>query len=312
MQSAVALIIFNRPDTTARVVAALSQARPPTIHIIADGPRPHKLGEDVLCARARAAAENIDWPCRIVKHYSDTNLGCQQRVFTGISAVLAEHDRVIVVEDDCVAHPDFFPFCEEMLETYKDDPRISVVSGDSFACATGGLQLDSSYVFSRYPHIWGWATWARAWNGFDPKLPWWNRGYRGLAELPRLIRHTGSFHEALYWCMLIEMNFQGRLNSWGLPWVMYNWRSGSLAIYPAVNMVSNIGFGAQATHTGAATDPVANLPAMAMPWPLRAPSAVAADATIDDWTARTLYSGPRRRCWRRLRRYLKLGRRANV
>src|SRR3989344_7840291 len=158
----VAFLLFNRPETTARVFAASARAKPPNLLVVADGPRANRPGEAELCAAARAVIEKVDWDCEVVTHFSEVNLGCKCRMSSGVDWVFQTVPEAILLEDDCLPHPSFFRFCEEMLEGYRNDERISMIGGTNFQ--KGRERSPDSYYFSRYTHIWGWASWRRAWQ----------------------------------------------------------------------------------------------------------------------------------------------------
>ena len=132
MKTPVAFLIFNRPETTARVLEEIARARPPKLLVVADGPRADRPGEADLCRAARAVLSRVDWPCEVLTNFSETNLGCRRRVSSGLDWVFEEVEEAIVLEDDCLPHPSFFPFCEELLERYRADERVMAVSGDNF------------------------------------------------------------------------------------------------------------------------------------------------------------------------------------
>ncbi len=157
IRTPVALIIFNRPDTTERVFAEIAKARPPKLFIIADGPREDRPGEAERCASARAIVDRVDWNCEVQKNYSDVNLGCGARPATGISWVFDQVEEAIILEDDCIAHPTFFRFCDELLEKYRDDERIMHIAGNNFQF--GNQRTSFSYFFSHHNICWGWASW---------------------------------------------------------------------------------------------------------------------------------------------------------
>jgi len=285
----VVLIIFNRPDTTTQVFAMIRQARPSRLFVIADAARRGKAGEAELCLQARVVTEAIDWPCEVVRDYAGENMGCQRRVCSGLNAVFARVDRAIILEDDCLPDPSFFPYCKELLERYADDPQVTTISGNNFAGSLGGVRGQESYHFTRYPHIWGWATWARAWKGFNPSLPWW----RGRGELLTLRRQLGTLSAAMFWFNWARQVRKGKLSSWGIPWVLTQWHRGTLAICPEQNLVTNIGFGVAATHTVDAGQRLANVPTAAMVFPMLHPATMEPLAEAQVWTERFIYSGGR-------------------
>ena len=157
-KSPVAFLVFNRPETTRRVFAEIAKARPRKLLLVADGPRRQLPDEHARCREVRQIVSGVDWDCEILTNYSEDNLGCVVRVSTGIDWVFTQVEDAIILEDDCLPHPTFFRFCDEMLEMYRVDDRIMTISGDNFQF--GRRRWNYSYYFSRYPHIWGWATWS--------------------------------------------------------------------------------------------------------------------------------------------------------
>lgn len=152
----VAFIIFNRPDTTEKVFAEIAKAKPPKLLVIGDGPRVSRQGEAEKVAAARSIIQCVDWDCEVQTNFSDVNLGCKRRVSSGIDWVFEQVEEAIILEDDCLPDPTFFRFCEELLARYRHDQRIGMISGDNFQF--GSRRNDDSYYFSKYVHIWGWAT----------------------------------------------------------------------------------------------------------------------------------------------------------
>jgi hypothetical protein len=287
----VALIIFNRPDTTARVFAEIAKARPRTLLLIGDGPRPAHAGEAELVAQTRAIVRQIDWPCDVLTNYSDANLGCQQRVVSGISWVFEQVGEAIILEDDCLPESSFFDFCQQILERYRHDLRISMVSGDNFQY--GRKFGEDSYYFSKYGHIWGWATWRDRWTGaFDIDMRHWPQ----IRDTHRVADLVLDEAEAGYWRKALEHVYRERSrNVWDYQWSFANWLQGRLCILPAVNLVSNIGFGADATNTGTASQ-VANMATEPMHFPLIHPAGVIRNSAADRFTCERCFQPP---LWKR-------------
>jgi hypothetical protein len=304
------MIVFNRPDLAARVFDAIRAARPRTLIAIADGPRSGHPADAGACAASRAVFEGIDWPCELVRVFSETNLGCRERVGSGITEAFGHVERCIILEDDCVPHASFFPYCAELLERYAEDERITTISGSGFAPEAGGFEFQSSYYLTRFAHIWGWATWRRAWAHYDGRMARWP----ALRDSDWLGRWCPRFHDRLYWKLWFQMCYDGRVDTWDVPWTFSSWatQTGGLSICPARNLVSNIGFGAGATHTRVVT-PFANLAAHEMEFPLRHPADVGhPDEAVDAWTQRACYTGSPRRRLKRLMRYARKGLRARI
>lgn len=274
LNTPVAFIIFNRPDTTARVFAEIARARPPKLLVIADGPRDNRSGEEEKCRATRAIIEGVDWPCEVLTRFSDTNMGCKKRVASGLDWVFEQTPEAIILEDDCLPHPTFFRFCEELLARYRDDERIGMISGDNFQF--GRQRTSDSYYFSRYCHIWGWATWRRAWQRYDVNMSLWEEVRDGgwLRDI------LGDDREVKYWQKIFQKVAGGAIDTWDYQWVFANWINSSLSVIPAVNLISNIGFGENATHT-TKLNGFADMMVSDMNFPLINPSMVIRDAHAD-------------------------------
>ena len=281
----VALIIFNRPETTAKVFAAIRQAKPPKLLVIADGPRLNHPGEAEQCAAARAIINQVDWQCEVLTNYSDVNLGCRQRVSSGLDWVFDQVETAIILEDDCLPHHSFFRYCQELLIKYDDEQRIMMIYGDNFQF--GRNPTEYSYYFSRYVHCWGWATWRRAWKKYDDSMELW----------PELKNH-GWLHDLLshqqaadFWSGVFQATYN-KSNPWDLVWEYTLWLNHGLTILPQVNLVSNLGFGS-GTHTTMKDSPLANMAVEPMNFPMQHPPIIERHIAADDFTEQTQYSGTR-------------------
>ncbi len=281
MKTPVALIIFNRPDLTERVFDAIRQAKPPQLFIIADGPRPDRPDDIAKCNAARSIVDRVDWDCEVFKNFADLNLGCGVRPATGISWVFDLVDRAIILEDDCIPHPDFFRFCDELLDRYRDDERIMHISGNNFWA--NKYACEQSYLFSRYTLSWGWATWRRAWQHYDFEMKlWWELSPPQQQNL--IADLLGDEHAAKNWIGIFHDAIG--VDAWDYQWTLANWLQGGLAILPQVNLVSNIGFDADATHTFSANTNSVDCPHMsissaAIDFPLKHPHLMLRDVLID-------------------------------
>ena len=160
LKTPVAFIIFNRPSLTQIVFNTIRQAKPKQLFVIADGARFPE--EKEKCQQARDIIRQVDWDCEVLANYSDVNLGCGKRISSGISWVFEHVEAAIILEDDCLPHLSFFRYCENLLDYYRDDERVMAIGGDNFQ--DGNKKTPYSYYFSKYPHVWGWATWRRAWK----------------------------------------------------------------------------------------------------------------------------------------------------
>lgn len=282
LKTPVCLMIFNRPDTTQQVFNTIRQVKPEKLLVIADGPRPNVNGEFQKCAATRAIINQVDWECEVLTHYSDINLGCRHQVSSGLNWVFNTVEEAIILEDDCLPDITFFRFCEELLERYRHDPRIMAISGNNFQF--GQNQQEASYYFSRYNHIWGWATWRRAWKFYDLDMKLWptikeKQSLQDILENPEIVAYCSRIFQAAY---------EG-FNTWDYAWTFACWINNGLTILPHVNLVSNIGFREDATHTKRESR-FANLPRQAMGFPLRHPTVVMRNRQADDWTKKIMFS----------------------
>lgn len=303
VQSPVLFLVFNRPDTTARVFEAIRKARPPRLYVAADGPRLSRDGEDVLCTETRRIASSVDWDCEVKTLFRDENKGCKLAVSEAITWFFDHEERGIILEDDCLPVPDFFRFCDEMLERYQDDPRVMLVSGDNFVSQAPSLQFDGSYYFSVFGHIWGWATWRRAWKGYDVKMSSWNASH-GQRLLKKVFPSDGPMRRM--WMETFTNMAAGKVNTWDYQWIHHCWVNGGLSCVPRVNLISNIGFDERATHTTDAESLLAGLPAGSLTWPLKHPRDILQHQTADRWEAANFFDFRRYTLRRVLGRRLKV------
>lgn len=274
MKTPVALIIFNRPDCAARVLNAIAQSRPKKLLVVADGPRPDRPDDVQKCAAARAVIESVNWDCEVLTDFSGVNLGCKKRVETGLNWVFDQVEEAIILEDDCLPDPSFFPFCEELLERYRDDERVMMISGFNFFGHTPSPR--QSYYFSFLGSTWGWAAWRRAWLLNDPDLERWP-----LVVESKLIDHLfpDPVH-ARYWYDIINRLQDGRLtDTWDFQWQLSCWANSGFRIFPETSMISNIGFGEDATHTFG-QNPF-DYKAMSIQFPLKHPELVTRSFEMD-------------------------------
>lgn len=295
--TSVALIVFNRPECTARSFGRIRAARPHRLYLIADGPRPDRPGEDLLCRRARGLVEEgLDWPCELVRDYSSVNLGCARRVASGLDAVFAREEDAIILEDDCIPDASFFPFCGELLARYRTRAEVFHIGGANFRRDT----RPESYYFSRYNRVWGWATWRRAWSFFD----WEMKRWPSLRQTSWLADMMGSARAARYWRGIFDGVSDGSIESWAYRWTYSMWVHEGLAAVSSVNLVENIGFGSDATHLRFIDRSLSRAVSSAR-FPLKHPERIERDSGADIRTEGSLFSGGP--AWR-LRRWLNRGR----
>jgi len=287
MKTPVLLLMFNRPDLTAKVFNRIAEAKPEKLFLVCDGPREGNEEDQVLCAEVKKIVENITWNCEAYRNYSEENLGCGIRVASGISWVFDQVDRAIILEDDCLPDPSFFAYCDELLERYKDDSRVMTVCGRNLQAEY--KRTEYSYYYSRYPGTWGWATWRRAWNYYDYHVRLWKKlrdtsfplAITGNENISKYMRH--HFESAYRSDPPADYRAWDYTYTWDYQWVFNCWVQNGLSIIPANNLISNIGFGENATHTTNENHEHASLPTSKMEFPLHHPPHKLVNSEADNY-----------------------------
>ena len=274
----VCLIIFRRPDHTRQVLEAIAKVKPSRLFVVADGPRHDHPGDAEACAATRAIIELIDWPCEVVKNYSDINLGCGIRPSSGISWVFEHVEEAIILEDDCIPEPSFFPFCAELLARYRHEHKIMQICGSTYR--SEDLPIKHSYYYSPTPGCWGWATWKRAWKFYDGSVRQWPQAKHGplLMECMDDDDLVNEYEKSLD--LAYELN--GNCSFWDYQWSFACQLNGGLSITPKNNLIRNVGFGADATHTIDQSGSI-SFPTRPMQFPLIHPDVVAPDMEIEKY-----------------------------
>lgn len=281
MSVPVLLVIFNRPELTRRALEAIARVKPQTLLVAADGPR---FPEEVsLCEQTRDLIRNIDWDCQVHTNFAETNLGCGIRVYTAIDWALSQFEELIILEDDCIPSMSFFRFCEELLAYYRDDQRVMHISGNNFQF--GNNPAPYSYYFSKYFHVASFATWRRAWKHFDWRIDQWP-----IMKKNRLVESVCSDpYEQQYWTNIFDTVFKGRPDIWDYQWTFACWAQNGLSIIPSTNLVTNVGYGIDATHTKDLI-PTLNLPYVEIQ-EIQHPPLVTRNYLADEFTFLNNYGG---------------------
>jgi len=240
LNTPVALFIFNRPSLTRLCLQAIAAVRPKMLLIIGDAARSED--EELLVSQTRDLIKQLTWECDISVNFATNNMGCKLRVSTGLDWVFSQVEEAIILEDDCIADASFFHFCEIMLERYRYDKSVMHIGGVNFQF--GKLVGDGGYYFSKYAHIWGWATFRRAWKWYDVEMSSWPNS--GVKVLESVIRND---KELIYWKERLNGAFEGVIDTWDYQWQYAIWSKGGKCVVPQQNLVKNIGFGNGATHT---------------------------------------------------------------
>ncbi|MCE5266740.1 MAG: hypothetical protein LLG00_02505 [Planctomycetaceae bacterium] len=292
----VVMIAFNRPEKAQQVLNVVRSVAPPMVLLVTDGPRPGNRADEEKCCMVRRILDGIDWPCEILRNHSERNLGCDRRVATGVSWAFEAVERAVVLEDDIIPHPSFFRYCEELLSRYADDERVMMISGTNVLGQW--KQERQSYHFSYYGGIHGWASWRRAWKHFDPSISRWKD-----PEVRRRLRDVlVDRRQAAYRASLYD-RIQGEADrgTWDYQWGFARLVQSGLSIVPSVNLVRNIGFDADATHTQGVWIPACDRPVGTAEFPLRHPGYMMVDREFDDRMFRAILPGWKCRVKKRLK-----------
>jgi hypothetical protein len=286
--SPVVLLVYRRPEQTRAVLAAIAAAAPRRLYVFGDGARNPQEGAAVRAVREVVDA-GITWDCEVELEFAETNLGCRGRVVSALDSVFTRESRAVILEDDCLPVPDFFPFCDELLERYAEDRRVMAINGFN----PQPRSMPDSYFFSCHSVPWGWATWRRAWEAYDRDLrtldqavdsawPLTSQGGPGASYLRQALREVRS----------------GSLDTWDFQWMFSVWIQGGVVVRPAANLIRNVGFGSDAVHTTDALHLLAEARATSLTWPLAHPQWISRDYEHDLRLPLLLFpwleSGPRR------------------
>jgi hypothetical protein len=241
----VLIIVFNRPDKVVRLMAALAVSKPRHLYVAADGPRSHRPDDVEKCVRTRELATAVTWECEVHTYFSEANKGCRLGVSSGITWFFSQVEAGIILEDDCIPTPAFFTYTAELLNKYQHDTRIMHINGSSFlTLAESGINPASYYV-SALPLVWGWATWRQAWVQYDIEM---KQRDSIVATLTRNHIFAKKYF-GIFWQKLFEHILSARVDTWDAQWVYTIMHNGGVTITPAQNLIENIGFDADATHT---------------------------------------------------------------
>jgi hypothetical protein len=256
MKVPVLLVVYNRDKTLIKVLDSLKEAGIQKLYIASDGANIEKIGDQLKVDKVREIIKNLNWDCEIKYLIRDENVGCKLGVSSAIDWFFEFEESGIILEDDCLPNESFWIFCELMLKKYKDNERIMTISGTN--SQNGIKRGGGSYYFSNYNHVWGWATWRRAWKNYDGNIEFWQ-------QMKYKDTWKNKFKDKIqrkYWEDIFDQVYSnnGKWDAWDYPWTCCIWNQDGINIMPNDNLVTNIGFGPDATHTKSFSSEFANLP----------------------------------------------------
>lgn len=236
-------ILFNRPDHARKVLERIRQIQPAQLFVAIDGPRDGVIADIEGVKQCKALLDEIDWPCTVTSLIRDQNLGCRRAVSSAIDWFFKHVETGIILEDDCLPDITFFEFCRVLLRKYADDSKVMHIGG---ANLYGDLKWGHySYFFSKTAHIWGWATWRRAWLLYDVDMKDYPV-FKKNGGISKVVTYSPS---RSYWKSSFDNTYSGVIDTWDYQWLFTIWKNDGVSIIPNQNLISNIGFGEGATHT---------------------------------------------------------------
>jgi hypothetical protein len=274
LNTPVLLLTYKRPDTTQTVFNAIQEARPTKLYVSQNFPSSQDEAEQQKWEKTREIVDQVDWDCEVKTLFRKQHLSLKESISSAIDWFFDREEIGIILEDDCVPNRSFFEFSEELLNYYRTDERIMSISGDNFQF--GHNSSEASYYFSRYNHIWGWASWRRAWEKYDVQMKLWPK-----------VKNEGVLYDMLidtnvvkYWENVFDRTYLGHIDTWDYQWTFACWINNGLTILPSVNLISNIGFREDATNTQK-KNKYANLPTEPVRFPLNHPLTIIRNARAD-------------------------------
>lgn len=268
-------IIFNRPETAKKVFEVIRKMKPEKLFISADGPRKNRKHDEELCNQTKEIVSRVDWPCKVYKKFNSENLGCKKSVVSALNWFFDIVDEGIILEDDCLPNLSFFSFTESLLGKYRNDERIYQI------CGTNPLdewnKNGSSYFFSYYGSIWGWATWKRAWNKVDIEMKLWkNKSVRKSISGLVADRLQYIYRKSIY-----DASFKNKIDAWSYAWSFARIINSGLSVVPSVNLIKNLGFGSDSSHTKSRKNAFSSQKIYSIKFPLKEPEYIIADRVFD-------------------------------
>lgn len=271
----VLFLVFNRPNPTRKVFQAIRDAKPAKLYIAADGPRSHKPIDTALCQEVRSAVAQVDWSCHVETLFQEKNLGCKKAVFNAISWFFDNEEEGIILEDDCLPNKSFFYFCQDNLSKYRTTSDVGLVCGSYYHFDK--FNHNESVYFTVNPYIWGWATWRRVWKEFDVSMPNFS-----LPEAKLMLRKSYITKPAQqYWLSSFRNAAEGKIDTWDYPFTWHLLSREYLHVSSTRNLISNIGYGEDATHTREKVGDYSDMPRYDVDFPLIYPPSIDRNIELD-------------------------------
>ena len=299
LSTPILLLAFNRPLLTKKVFSKIREVKPKKLYIAIDGPRNNHKSDIENIKKVKDVCNNIDWDCKVFYLNRDFNLGCKISVSGAIDWFFEQETKGIILEDDCLPNIDFFSYCEELLEVYENNDKIQMITGDNFQ--DGIVRGNGSYYFSKLTHVWGWATWKRAWDNYDVKMSFWPE-----------FKHSNEFNKifeieiaANYFRSIFDSVYNGKIDTWDYQWNACVWYNNGLSVTPNKNLVTNIGFGPDATHTTDINEKKKGSRSSHSILPLKHLDSIIRDTKADEYVFFNSFRGSEMTIWKKIKKKIK-------
>jgi hypothetical protein len=277
VRSPILFLIFNRPKETQVLFDAIREVRPNKLYVAADGPR-NNGKDELICQQTKDILNQIDWDCELITLFREVNLGCGKAVSNAITWFFELEEEGIILEDDCLPSIDFFRFCDDMLDYYRSNEKISHICGCNFQ--DGLKRSDGDYYFSKLTHVWGWASWRRVWNKYDFQMSHLEKAIE--SDVLSGLTLNKRYKEILYNAFTRTKN--GEINTWDYQYLFLNQVNNHLSVIPNYNMISNIGFNSDGTHTLDLNSKMSNVAFDIFPDVIKHPKIIFSDYIADNYT----------------------------
>lgn len=278
----VVFICFNRPSLTRITFHQIRKQKPTKLFLIMDAPKLGNNSDKKKCAKVKKIISQIDWKCKVYKNFSKHNLGLKTRITSGLTWVFKKVDKAIILEDDCYPSKNFFYFCETMLRLYKNNMKISIITGNNFQRKP--INKDS-YYFSKYSHIWGWATWKRSWDLFDDN----EKKIEKFLVSKKFKNICKTRDEQNYWISMNHQIKKGKLKSWAYYFLLSIWKNNGLTITPNFNLIKNLGFDSNLSTNQHDLNLKTSLPKNKLEAPLKHPKLIKLNERADNQVFYSVY-----------------------
>jgi len=239
----VLFLTYKRYNTAKQVFESIRKAKPPRLYFASNAPNPNITPELAEVQKVRDLLATVDWDCEVTTLFRSDHLSVKESISSAISWFFEHEEQGIILEDDCLPHQDFFTFCDALLKRYKNEVKVWVITGDNYQ--NNQIRGEASYYFSRYNHVWGWASWRRAWENYSVDMNFWNEW-----------KYSDSFKnyfndpiEEKFWRRKFDDVLSGKIVTWDYQWTFCVFKNNGLTATPNKNLVTNIGFGPEATNT---------------------------------------------------------------